>query len=127
MPLYEYKCLSCGGRFEALQKFSDDPVATHAECGGAAQRLISAPSFHFKGTGWYATDYAKSNGSPDKTGEGKTGDGKAGDSKKGDGKSDSGSGESKSGESKTDSASKNESSSAKTESKPSPAAASESK
>jgi putative FmdB family regulatory protein len=72
MPLYEYLCHSCGKKFEVLQKFSDDPVATHAECGGVAEKLISAPSFHFKGTGWYVTDYAKGNGGPAKPGEGKS-------------------------------------------------------
>ena len=62
MPLYEYKCEKCGKRFDALQKFSDEPIAIHEECGGAVERLVSPPAFHFKGTGWYVTDYAKSNG-----------------------------------------------------------------
>jgi putative FmdB family regulatory protein len=62
MPLYEYKCLSCGKKFEALQKFSDDPITVHAECGGPVEKLFSAPAFHLKGTGWYATDYAKTSG-----------------------------------------------------------------
>ena len=59
MPLYEYKCDQCGKVFEKMQKFSDSPLATHEECGGTVERLISAPSFHFKGSGWYVTDYAK--------------------------------------------------------------------
>ena len=62
MPLYEYKCHSCGKTFEVIQKFADEPLKNHAECGGEVERLISAPAFHLKGTGWYATDYAKSNG-----------------------------------------------------------------
>ncbi len=62
MPLYEYKCESCGKTFEALQKFSDEPILIHDECGGHVERLISSPAFHFKGTGWYVTDYAKTNG-----------------------------------------------------------------
>ena len=62
MPLYEYKCQSCGKTFEVIQKFSEDPLKTHAGCGGVVERLLSAPAFHLKGTGWYATDYAKSNG-----------------------------------------------------------------
>ena len=63
MPLYEYKCLECGVVFETLQKFSDEPLKTHKTCGGEVERLISRSAFHFKGTGWYATDYAKkSNG-----------------------------------------------------------------
>jgi putative FmdB family regulatory protein len=62
MPLYEYKCDQCGQVFEVIQKFSDSPLATHPACGGHVDRLLSAPAFHFKGTGWYATDYAKKNG-----------------------------------------------------------------
>src|SRR5438046_1416525 len=62
MPLYEYKCHSCGNTFEVIEKFSAEPLKTHAGCGGAVDRLISAPAFHLKGTGWYATDYAKPNG-----------------------------------------------------------------
>jgi putative FmdB family regulatory protein len=59
MPLYEYRCHKCG-RFETLQKFSDGPLAACPTCGGTVERLISAPAFQFKGTGWYATDYGKS-------------------------------------------------------------------
>jgi putative FmdB family regulatory protein len=63
MPLYEYKCGSCGKTFEVIQKFADEPLKIHPECGGEVVRLLSAPAFHLKGTGWYATDYAKkSNG-----------------------------------------------------------------
>ncbi len=62
MPLYEYKCHQCGKKFDVLQKFSDPQLTVHEECGGALERLVSAPAFHFKGTGWYVTDYAKSNG-----------------------------------------------------------------
>lgn len=66
MPLYEYKCGSCGKTFEVIQKFSDEPLKVHPECGGEVVRLFSAPAFHLKGTGWYATDYAKkSNGGSD--------------------------------------------------------------
>ena len=64
MPLYEYACNRCGKRFEVLQKFSDEPLKTHEECGGEVDRLLSAPAFQFKGSGWYVTDYAKSGSSP---------------------------------------------------------------
>jgi putative FmdB family regulatory protein len=68
MPLYEYKCASCGKTFEVIQKFADEPLRIHPECGGEVVRLISAPAFHLKGTGWYATDYAKkSNGASEKS------------------------------------------------------------
>jgi putative FmdB family regulatory protein len=64
MPLYEYKCASCGKTFEVIQKFADEPLMTHPECGGVVERLFSAPAFHLKGTGWYATDYAKKSNGP---------------------------------------------------------------
>jgi putative FmdB family regulatory protein len=59
MPLYEYHCEKCG-RFETLQKFSEGPLKACPTCGAVVERLISAPAFQFKGTGWYVTDYAKS-------------------------------------------------------------------
>ncbi len=59
MPLYEYKCRGCGKKFEVLQRFSDQPVKVHEACGGAVERLISPPTFRFKGSGFYITDYAK--------------------------------------------------------------------
>jgi putative FmdB family regulatory protein len=64
MPLYEYKCNSCGNRFEVIQKFSDAPLTVHENCGGAVERLISAPGLQFKGTGWYVTDYGKGGSKP---------------------------------------------------------------
>lgn len=59
MPLYEYKCEGCGETFEVIQKFADDPLTVHEKCGGPVHRLLSAPAFQFKGSGWYVTDYAK--------------------------------------------------------------------
>ncbi len=107
MPLYEYKCDSCGKTFEVIQKFSDEPLTVHSECGGKVERLISAPAFHLKGTGWYATDYAKSNGSDSKSRESK------------DGKSDeSTSAKSGDSESKTESTKKSDTPSSSGDSKP---------
>lgn len=63
MPLYEYRCHQCGQVFETIQKFSDPPLKTHVTCGGPVERLLSTSAFVFKGTGFYATDYAKKNGS----------------------------------------------------------------
>lgn len=60
MPIYEYQCAKCGKVFEKIQKFSDAPLTRHEECGGEVTRLLSAPAFQFKGSGWYVTDYAKS-------------------------------------------------------------------
>lgn len=64
MPLYEYKCDGCGETFEVIQKFSDEELKVHEKCGGPVHRLLSAPAFQFKGSGWYVTDYAKSSSSP---------------------------------------------------------------
>ncbi len=80
MPLYEYKCHSCGKTFEVLQKFSDEPIRIHEECGGEVERLISRSAFQLKGSGWYATDYAKSNGGEKKE-DSKTPADKSADSK----------------------------------------------
>jgi len=57
MPLYEYLCHRCGKTFEIIQKFADDPLASHPGCGGAVERLISPPALQFKGSGWYVNDY----------------------------------------------------------------------
>ena len=62
MPLYEYKCQSCGEKFEVIQKFSDAPLETHEKCGGPVERLISTSALQFKGSGWYVNDYGTGNG-----------------------------------------------------------------
>jgi putative FmdB family regulatory protein len=59
VPLYEYQCKKCKHRFEKIQKFSDAPVKKCPECGGPVEKLLSAPSVQFKGSGWYVTDYAR--------------------------------------------------------------------
>lgn len=59
MPIYEYKCLSCGTHFERLQKSTDELLKTCGECGGQLQKQWSLSGFQFKGAGWYVTDYAK--------------------------------------------------------------------
>ena len=59
MPLYEYQCHGCGETFEVKQKFADEPLTKHPVCGGAVERILSAPALQFKGSGWYVTDYGK--------------------------------------------------------------------
>ncbi len=59
MPIYEYECLNCGHVHEIMQKMSDKPLSKCPQCSGKVQKLISQSSFHLKGSGWYATDYAK--------------------------------------------------------------------
>lgn len=62
MPLYEYQCEKCGDRFEVIQKFADQPVTVHANCGGSVHRLLSVSALKFKGSGFYINDYAKGSG-----------------------------------------------------------------
>ncbi len=115
MPIYEYKCEGCGETFEVIQKFADEPLTVHEKCGGHVHRLMSAPSFQFKGSGWYVTDYAKGSGSsPAHTESGKSESGKS--EKSDSGKSDSGKSDGSS-KSSTETATKTES---KSESKPAP-------
>jgi|ERR1035437_801409 putative FmdB family regulatory protein len=68
MPRYEYNCRRCGQHFEVRQKFADEPLKVHEDCGGDVERLVSVPMLQFKGTGWYVTDYAKSGKSPSANG-----------------------------------------------------------
>lgn len=65
MPIYEYRCEDCGELTEMLQRFDDPPLETCPECGGSVKKLISAPAFQFKGSGWYVTDYARSSADGD--------------------------------------------------------------
>jgi putative FmdB family regulatory protein len=58
MPIYEYECTKCGKIEEALQKFSDKPLTKCKHCSGKLTKLVSHSTFHLKGSGWYATDYA---------------------------------------------------------------------
>lgn len=57
MPLYEYRCLQCGHRFEKIKTFSAPDEKHCPLCQGAVERLISAPAVQFKGSGFYSTDY----------------------------------------------------------------------
>ncbi len=58
MPLYEYKCVKCGHRFEKIESVSAATTKKCPKCGAKAERQLSAPAIQFKGTGWYVTDYA---------------------------------------------------------------------
>ncbi len=111
MPIYEYKCQACGKVFERIQKFSDAPLTTHDDCGGTVDRLVSAPAFHLKGSGWYVTDYAKGgSGGPIKPADKSSSSSESSDSKSSDSKSES--------KSETKTETKTESKPAASESKP---------
>ncbi len=62
MPIYEYRCSECQHQFDMFQKITDEPVRTCPECGGPVTKLVSSTSFILKGSGWYVTDYGRSNG-----------------------------------------------------------------
>lgn len=110
MPLYEYQCDACAHRFEQIQKFSDPPLTSCPQCGGAVRKLVSSPAIQFKGSGWYVTDYARQGKKDPAEAEAKAGAGadgaaskseKQGDGKKKDaGKSDGSTGASDSSSSK---------------------------
>jgi putative FmdB family regulatory protein len=58
MPIYEYHCDECGSQKEYLQKMSDAQIAVCPSCGsGKYRKLLSAPGFQLKGSGWYASDF----------------------------------------------------------------------
>lgn len=118
MPIYEYRCGSCGAELEKLQKISDPPLVECPECGkDALVKLVSASSFRLKGSGWYETDF--------KTGKKKNGvgDSEAAASSTADtaaagGKDDAAKNKTAATESRTETASKNRSEAAA--SKPAP-------
>jgi putative FmdB family regulatory protein len=59
VPIYEYSCTKCGKSTEAMQKISDPPLTKCPSCGGKLAKMMSSTTFILKGSGWYATDYAK--------------------------------------------------------------------
>ncbi len=62
MPIYEYRCDSCGYQKEHLRKISDPQLTTCPECGKESYtKLLSAAGFQLKGSGWYATDFKGGN------------------------------------------------------------------
>src|SRR5438445_504816 len=58
MPVYEYRCEN-DHTFEVMQRMSDDPVSTCTVCGAPVQRVFHPVAVHFKGSGFYATDYGR--------------------------------------------------------------------
>ena len=98
MPIYAYKCGSCGHAKDVLQKISDEPLSVCPSCGAPAfTKQLTAAGFQLKGSGWYATDF-RNGSSPAPAadaakpadGEAKPADSKAADSKPADSKHDNG-------------------------------------
>jgi len=69
MPIYAYRCSTCGADAEYIQKFSDPPMTVCEVCGGPLARAVTAAAFHLKGGGWYKDGYAsaKSDGGDSKS------------------------------------------------------------
>jgi putative FmdB family regulatory protein len=65
VPLYEYQCRKCRRRTERIEKLSGPSLKKCPHCGAPVDRMQSAPAIQFKGSGWYATEYATKSGSPD--------------------------------------------------------------
>ncbi len=96
MPLYEYRCEN-GHTFEVMQKMTDPPVETCPDDGTAVQRVFHPVAVHFKGSGFYNTDYGKkkaavgeskgSESKDSKPSESKSSESKSSDSKSADSKS----------------------------------------
>jgi len=81
MPIYEYRCPN-GHQFEVFQAMSDDPVSVCQECGAPVERVFRPVAVHFKGSGFYTTDYArKAAATPSSDGGGDSSESKS-DSKK---------------------------------------------
>ena len=86
MPIYEYKCEN-GHVFDVIQKMSDEALTECQECGAPAVRVLHPVAVHFKGSGFYNTDYGKKkkgaagNGGSDSSSESKSSESKSSDSK----------------------------------------------
>jgi putative FmdB family regulatory protein len=91
MPIYEYKCEN-GHVFDVIQKMSDEPLSECQECGAPAERVLHPVAVHFKGSGFYNTDYGKKKKGAAANGGG----GESGSESKSGGESSSGSSDSKS-------------------------------
>jgi putative FmdB family regulatory protein len=76
LPIYEYRCEACGHTFEVFQKFIDEPVTECERCGGMISKVFHPVAIHFKGSGFYTTDYGRSSSFRAKS-DAEGGDGKA--------------------------------------------------
>jgi putative FmdB family regulatory protein len=98
VPIYEYKCEN-GHVFDVIQRMSDEPLTECQECGAPAERVLHPVAVHFKGSGFYNTDYGRKKVGGDGPGSDGSGDSSSSDSKSSESKSSqSKSSDSKSGE-----------------------------
>jgi putative FmdB family regulatory protein len=95
MPIYAYRCESCGHELDKLQKISDAPLVDCPACGKAALvKKVTAAGFQLKGTGWYVTDFRNGQTAPATKGEDAKADAKS-EPKSSDGSKDVAAGDSK--------------------------------
>ena len=67
MPIYEYRCSSCGFQKEYLQKIRDPLLSSCPECGKVSfKKMLTAAGFQLKGSGWYASDFKNNGAKPQK-------------------------------------------------------------
>ena len=64
VPLYVYRCKQCGQRLEKIQHFKSKPERVCPKCKGELERVLTAPAFNFKGSGWYVNDYGGKSAEP---------------------------------------------------------------
>jgi putative FmdB family regulatory protein len=83
VPIYEYRCTN-GHNFEVIASMTDDPVRVCPECGAKVERVFHPVAVHFKGSGFYSTDYGRARGGG---GDSKGSDSKGSDSQGSDSKS----------------------------------------
>ena len=67
MPIYEYRCLSCGDTLEVLQKMGSGKLRKCRKCSGKLERLVSRTSFMLKGGGWFDSGYSNTTGGASKS------------------------------------------------------------
>ncbi len=84
MPIYEYRCEN-GHTFEVMQRMSDEPLITCEVCGAPVQRVFHPVAVHFKGSGFYNTDYGTRKRAREKAESEKSSSSSSSDSSKGDG------------------------------------------
>jgi putative FmdB family regulatory protein len=77
MPIYEYRCEK-GHSFDVMQSMSDDPLTACEVCGASVKKVLHAPAVHFKGSGFYNTDYGKGGKSKSAGGDSKKADSNGG-------------------------------------------------
>jgi putative FmdB family regulatory protein len=85
VPTYEYRCDACGATYELFQKMSDPPLETCEACGSPVRKVLYPVAIHFKGSGFYTTDYGRSGAR--RAGKGAEGEGDKGGGESGGGES----------------------------------------